>query len=318
MDDQKKVALSEEEISQYPENVQEALRQGLPLNIIYRNLATQYSRIKPPDKDLLAEYVVRAKGPERSMRQFAEEIGVNASTLSRIVNKKTAGANSDSLIADIAAHADKNCGITFEMLMQAHGMCSSGNMRNRLAHGTEIESVYEDIIIKALLNRGYSVARLEPEYHRTIAGGFVFDMKLKTDAIPRGDGIWGFEFCRVQTPPHGVNAHIGAMKAMNVMRRLSRVAGLFADYQYKYDRVSIVVNDSEAFCEIQKRLEQCYLKIEVTIILINLETGDVDDEFMVPWIGEAKCESVFTPLPEPEEKETDDAAWWDDDIDDPE
>ena len=94
-------------------------------------------------------------------------------------------------------------------------------------------------------------------------------MELKTDAIPRGDGIWGFEFCRVQTPPHGVNAHIGAMKAMNVMRRLSRVAGLFADYQYKYDRVSIVVNDSEAFCEIQKRLEQCYLKIEVTIILIN-------------------------------------------------
>lgn len=60
------------------------------------------------------------------------------------------------------------------------------------------------------------------------------------------------------------------------------------------------------------------MKIEVTIILINLETGDVDDEFMVPWIGEAKCESVFTPLPEPEEKETDDAAWWDDDIDDPE
>lgn len=45
-------------------------------------------------------------------------------------------------------------------------------------------------------------------------------MELKTDAIPRGDGIWGFEFCRVQTPPHGVNAHIGAMKAMNVMRRI--------------------------------------------------------------------------------------------------
>ena len=101
--------------------------------------------------------------------------------------------------------------------MQAHGMCLSGNIRNRLAHGMEIENVYGDIIIKALLNRGYSVARLEPEYHRTIAGGFVFDMELKTDAIPRGDGIWGFEFCRVQTPSHGVNAHIGAMKAMNVI-----------------------------------------------------------------------------------------------------
>ena len=105
MDDQKKVALSEEEISRYPENVQEALRQGLPLNIIYRNLATQYSRIKPPDKDLLAEYVVRAKGPERSMRQFAEEIGVNASTLSRIVNKKTAGGKLEYFILENAGPA---------------------------------------------------------------------------------------------------------------------------------------------------------------------------------------------------------------------
>ena len=163
MDDQKKVALSEEEISRYPENVQEALRQGLPLNIIYRNLATQYSRIKPPDKDMLAEYVVRAKGPERSMRQFAEEIGVNASTLSRIVNKKTVRANSDNLIADIAAYADKNSGITFEMLMRAHGMDLSRDIRNRWAHNADIETVYDDLIIKALLNRGYSVARLEPQ-----------------------------------------------------------------------------------------------------------------------------------------------------------
>ena len=81
MENQKRVTLSEEEINRYPTEVQEALRQGLPLNIIYRNLSTQYTRVKAPDKKLLAEYVMRAKGPERSMRQFAEEIGVNASTL---------------------------------------------------------------------------------------------------------------------------------------------------------------------------------------------------------------------------------------------
>ena len=81
MEDQKKVVLSEDEVGRYPADVQEALRQGLPLNIIYRNLSTQYSRVKAPDKNLLAEYVMRAKGPERSMRQFAEEIGVNSSTL---------------------------------------------------------------------------------------------------------------------------------------------------------------------------------------------------------------------------------------------
>lgn len=319
MDNQKKVVLSEEEISRYPDDVQEALRQGLPLNIIYRNLATQYSRIKPPDKDLLAEYVVRAKGPERSMRQFAEEIGVNASTLSRIVNKKTVGANSDNLIADIAAYADKNSGITFEMLMRAHGMDLSRNIRNRWAHNADIETVYDDLIIKALLNRGYSVARLESERHRTISGVFGFDLVLKTDAIPRGDGIWGFDFCMVQpTSFEAPREHLSQMKSITVMRHLSRVAGLFADYQYQYDRVSIVLTDSDAFYGVQKRLEGCYLRCEVTIILIDLETGDVVDEFMIPWIDETKCEPIFTPLPEPEEKEPDDDDLWDDDFNDPE
>ena len=56
MEDQKKVVLSEDEVGRYPADVQEALRQGLPLNIIYRNLSTQYSRVKAPDKNLLAEY----------------------------------------------------------------------------------------------------------------------------------------------------------------------------------------------------------------------------------------------------------------------
>ena len=97
------------------------------------------------------------------MRQFAEEIGVNASTLSRIVNKKTAGANSDSLIADIAAHADKNSGITFEMLMQAHGMENAvGRGNSYLRYEREIERSLKSILIDALLVRGYSVTLREP------------------------------------------------------------------------------------------------------------------------------------------------------------
>ena len=49
MENQKRVTLSEEEINRYPAEVQEALRQGLPLNIIYRHLSTQYTRVKAPD-----------------------------------------------------------------------------------------------------------------------------------------------------------------------------------------------------------------------------------------------------------------------------
>lgn len=322
MDEQKKAALSEEEISQYPENVQEALRQGLPLNIVYRTMATRYTRIKPPDKDLLAEYVVRAKGPERSMRQFAEEIGVNASTLSRIVNKKTVGANSDSLIADIAANADKNSGITFEMLMQAHGMENTDVRGNGyLRYEREVERSLKSIVIDALLGRGYSVTLREPIRHKTISGRFVFDMDITTNAIQEEDGLWGFDFCMMLQQPSRVTSgsvsHQIRMRGYNLMRRLMRLSALFADYNYEYKRVSLVTVDSDAFYEAAERLKECYLKYAVTLVLVNLETGNVDDEFMIPWIGEAECKPVFTPLPEPEDEEMDEDDLWDDDFDDP-
>ena len=102
------------------------------------------------------------------------------------------------------------------------------------------------------------------------------------------------------------------------MRRLMRLSALFADYDYEYKRVSLVTTDSEAFYEATERLKECYLKYALTIILVNLETGNVDDEFMIPWIGEAECKPVFTPLPEPEEDNSVDDDLWDDDFDDPE
>ena len=52
------------------------------------SILSEYVRISTPDKDRLAELVVRAKGPELSMSQFIKKCEVNPSTLSRIVNKK--------------------------------------------------------------------------------------------------------------------------------------------------------------------------------------------------------------------------------------
>lgn len=315
MENQKKVELSEEEISRFPSNIQEALRQGLPLNMIYRNLTTQYIRTKVPDKNLLAEYVVRAKGPERSLRQFAEEVGVNASTLSRIINKKTAGTNSDNLIADIAACADKNSGITFDMLMHAHGMENTVNGQSHVAYEREVGKSYKGIIIDALLKRGYTVALREPIRHKTISGGYRFDLEIVSNAIPRGDGFWGLEFYAVQAPRGNFQTGSIQYRGMGVLRRISRMCGLFADYSYNYDRVSVVVSDSKTFYEVTERLKDCYLKYEVTIILVDLETGEVDDEFMVPWIDETKCETVFTPLPEPDGEEPEEDDLWTDDYD---
>ena len=320
MEDQKKEVLSEDEVGRYSADVQEALRQGLPLNIIYRNLSTQYSRVKAPDKSLLAEYVMRAKGPERSMRQFAEEIGVNASTLSRIINKKTVGANSDYLIADIAAHADKNSNITFEMLMHAHGMEDTVSFRSHIAYEREVEASYKSILIDALLKRGYSVALREPERHNTLGGRYQFDLEVMSNALPDDEDVWGMEFCPVQAPRGQLQTGSGTYRGMQILRRLSRMSTLFADYDYRYARMSLVLSDSQAFHQATERLNDCYLNYAVTLILINLETGDVEAEFMVPWIDETKCKEIFTPMPEIEDEDTDteDEALWNSELEDQE
>lgn len=56
-----------------------------------------YIRIRPPEKEKLAELLIRAKGASRSMRQFALDCGVNPSTLSRIVKMHTPAGYSEKL-----------------------------------------------------------------------------------------------------------------------------------------------------------------------------------------------------------------------------
>lgn len=294
------------DISQYPADVQEALRQGLTLRQIYRNLLTQYSRVMTPQKNLLAEYVVRAKGPERSLRQFAEELGVNVSTLSRIVNKKTASANSDTLIADIAALADKNSGVTFEMLMDAHGLANS--VRNGTFRFSRVtEEAVRTVVLDELLKRGYSITLNEDVCMDTLGGRFRFDFSITTNAINRDDGRWGFDVCLLSQRSGTVTDR--RFLAMNIMRRLSRLGSLYANWDYPFERVSMVVTDREAFYEVTERLRNCYLKNEISLILVDLERAVVEDEFLIPWIEECKCEPVFTELEEREDNCDQDDAW---------
>ena len=86
--------------------------------------ARAYTRIHDVDKERLSNLVLRAKGENRSMRQFAEQIGTTPSTLSRLINMQT-GTASDELIYKIAENADPESGVTLDDLMNAHGKSRS-------------------------------------------------------------------------------------------------------------------------------------------------------------------------------------------------
>ena len=92
-------------------------------------MGTGYTRGKAVDKDRLAQYLEAAKGPGRTMKQFAEECNVNPSTLSRIANKKMLGGSSEALMLAIFQHADQNSGLSLDALMDANGMVPVGRVR---------------------------------------------------------------------------------------------------------------------------------------------------------------------------------------------
>lgn len=85
------------------------------------DILNDYERVRQPDADKLAELVERAIG-KRTAKEFADTCGVNASTISRILNKKLSGPCSDELIVAIAANAAPGSQVSFSDLLKAHGV----------------------------------------------------------------------------------------------------------------------------------------------------------------------------------------------------
>ena len=92
-----------------------------PITIeIFRN---EYEQLRTPDFSAIASYVNRAKGQDRSMAQFAEDTGIGASTLSRIVNgKNTKPLTKEIIIKIYECRANPEDEYLLESLARANGM----------------------------------------------------------------------------------------------------------------------------------------------------------------------------------------------------
>ena len=205
-----------------------------------RDHLTNYARIRTPDKDALADLVIKAKGPARSLRQFAEELGVNVSTLSRIINKKTSRANSDTLIADIADHADPNSNVTFELLMEAHGMALKETISGKSMF-LFAESA-SNVILKELVRRGYSISGMlhEGRYTRkqmasldSVMGRCYLDLEVHTNALGKEDSVWLFDFHTNTAGARSKQQYIDRTRQWMLM-----YAGMLAFNEGKVDRLS--------------------------------------------------------------------------------
>ena len=243
------------------------------------SILSEYVRISTPDKDRLAELVVRAKGPELSMSQFAKKCEVNPSTLSRIVNKKTTGKNSDALIFNIAENADPNSGVTFEMLMSAHGM-KKRNLNGKV--DTEEYRAFEknaaDLVLSEIMKRGYKVqVPMTPQVYNALNYHYRPDWEIATDAVTSDNtmGQWLFEFWTML----GTEQQAIRKQTIKLRQKLLMVLGLYYMDEVKADKLSFVVFNRKFYKLLKDTLEGICVKPWITIMLFEMEQAQFIEEF---------------------------------------
>lgn len=243
------------------------------------SILSEYVRISTPDKDRLAELVVRAKGPELSMSQFAKKCEVNPSTLSRIVNKKTTGKNSDALIFNIAENADPNSGVTFEMLMSAHGM-KKRNLNGKV--DTEEYRAFEknasDLVLSEIIKRGYKVqVPMTPQVYNALNYHYRPDWEIATDAVTSDNtmGQWLFEFWTML----GTEQQAIRKQTIKLRQKLLMVLGLYYMDEVKADKLSFVVFNRKFYKLLKDTLEGICVKPWITIMLFDMEQAQFIEEF---------------------------------------
>lgn len=212
--------------------------------------------------------LVKAAIGDRSIRKFAEEIGINPSSISRILNGTITELRS-STIAFIVECADPKSGVTLDKLLKAQGFTKP---EDRRPVGKRDKWESKGPISDELLLRGYSVQHIMEVPDWSVIADLP-TYTIQTNAFPDGIGKWLFydKLCK-------------RIKKISIAMIQSWIDGIMAAYYRGLEarRVSIVVDSEDLFNGMKKMLERYKIRDELSVILVSLEEGKVYDEFVVP------------------------------------
>lgn len=253
------------------------------------NRISHGSRLGKPDTDKLIRLVVKSIG-SRTMRQFANDLGVNVSSISRIVNGKTTEI-SDLLLAKIAIYADPDSGVTLEELMDAQGIIESKSARSLYK---KFEDDSRRIIVDSLLKTNYSVNYYQGPSNKP------YDFGIITDALDIPDGIWLFE-CKMMG--QRLKSIYGFYKITDEW--LHKAAFTFFCGE-KADRISLIIDDDSAYDYIVKQFSKYTIRDTISVILVSTDLGKVVDEYVIPLTDNRKAVRVFNHSDSDEETEDSD------------
>lgn len=278
-------------------------------------MADEYVLARTPDLLRLGELVTRAKGPSRTMAQFAEDCGIGASTLSRIANGKITKAVSLENLQAIYDHRDESVELPFETFARADGYVSPKeytffSRRGSFEDLRQAEQTAQNIITRSLLNRGITLKRIAPvtlfrEDFPRVRPSLGLDLKCEI-----GERRWLFFYALAECTEDGersVSPTISSAErlAYNALTTRSSLFLLDAWYPEKFNdtRSTIVFRDAKIFDAAVELLRRRPIQTAMSVMLLDFEEGRIVKE---QWVSQGL--ETYSPLEQavlPEDFSTD-------------
>ena len=119
------------------------------------DMSRKYVTTRLPDKLKLAAYIKEAKGPGRTMAEFAEQCGtLTASSFSRIIHGNLAKPLSEEIIQSIVKNAAPGARVDYESMMRANGMVPEDQEKeaaDETSYWEKVERKNKDLQVRNIL-----------------------------------------------------------------------------------------------------------------------------------------------------------------------
>lgn len=269
----------------------------------------EYVQVRTPDKNAIADLVMRAKGPDRTMAQFAEVCDLSASTLSRIVNGKiTKPLTMEAILKIYEHHANGKHEAFLDQLASVNGMMGkeaheriSARSRTFSERNADMdrEVKMKNLIMNELFDRGIPVLR--PKYTYRMKDGThassIFPGRLGDFALTFSENgrehVWSFfwfpEVTIVET------ASPATRILQSIMRKLACwfLLDAWEPNSLRNLKTSFVFADRTIFEGFLEMLHTASLRNEMSAILVDPDCMAVIKEVWLPGSFDKPDESVF-------------------------
>lgn len=257
----------------------------------------EYVQVRTPDIMRIGEYVVKAKGANRTMAQFAEECDIGASTLSRIANGKIRKPLTEDVIRSIYEHRDEESNLSLEEFLRLNGLMSKEEheqRKNYVSHQSQREESInrerqmKNAIVAAMIDRNVPVisgsasagmerGRIEAPYGLTAFFNFAFFVE---DAIPQNWCFATFAHKKEEKFPLAIYKR----RIMDSISKVFLIDAWAPDY-LKNKKISFVFCDQQLYEAVKKQIEGAPIKSAMSLILIDAENELILEE---KWISSSE------------------------------